>query len=320
MAIPKSIVLGVTEAVTNRYLYCKADGCIGYGGDSVFSPIVSRAINNYFHLRFTCNNKYWQKSKFSHKKQPIEDTTDQSCTLFKPVMTSGEVHFIHVMTGWDVQFNKSSNILYCITEGESVSLGMWDAVALVKMPTHVAFKGYNGMYLRAINRFGARLQFGSNPKIIGPHARTDPNVTDCLAAYIQASAKMQVQELVMNRKIARVKYRMEDARIYDETPFLAGSSTLTNITDQLDTMEVEITYQDQKSYTFSSGISRVITTGVPFIAEGKIETSYEISGLFQWDNTTTITTQVTAVPANSTVTAHYVGTRGTCNIPYSYIL
>lgn len=133
----------------------------------------------------------------------------------------------------------------------------------------------------------------------------------------------------MHRKIYNVIYRMGDARIYGETPFLAGTTTLTNNKDQVDTMSVEITYQDQKSYTFSrgfslkAGVTTTIETGVPFVAEGKIEVSFEISGSFQWDTTTTTTTSVTAqgsvpVPANSTVTVHYVGTRGTCNVPYSY--
>ncbi|KAG6398052.1 hypothetical protein SASPL_139502 [Salvia splendens] len=414
MTIPPSIVLLIPEGVSNPYACCQDNGYLGYGGDSVFSPLVKIAVekvtvnNNYVHLRFTYNNKYWQRSKDNYNlvavsNQPVEDTTDPFCTLFEPSVTSGHVKFTHVQSGLSVQSTYAPNNLCLSKDYGFGNFGMTDWDALVKMPKHIALKGDNGMYLKAIQLFGARLQLGSNDatdKLSGHtvtlmpdgHVRlnsdyfgkfwfvasydgdwvygdfnddpksadttmfwpikidentialqskvnnsfcipkTDANVSDCLAALadsIQTSAKFQVQELVMYRKIYDVIYRMEDARIYGETPFLAGTTTLTNTKDQVDTMSVQITYQDQKSYTFSrgfslkAGVTASIETEVPFIAEDKIEVSFEISGSFEWDTTTTTTTSVTAqgsvpVPANSTVKVHYVGTRGTCNVPYSY--
>ncbi|XP_047961326.1 uncharacterized protein LOC125206074 [Salvia hispanica] len=414
MAIPNFIVLLIPAGVSKSYLCCQADGYLGYGDESVFSPLVKIAVekstvnNNYVHLRFTYNNKYWQKSRDNNNlvtasNQPVEDTTDPFCTLFEPSVTPGHVKFTHVQTGLPVLYIYVPSSLYIGGNFGTGTFGMTDGDALVKMPKHITLKGDNGMYLKAIERYGARLQFGSNDATdkLSAHTVTlmpdghvrlhsdyfgkfwlmadsdsglvygdfnddpnffyttifqpikiddntialrstvnndfcirysDANVSDCLAAradYIRTSSRMQVQELVMHRKIYNVIYRMGDARIYGETPFLAGTTTLTNNKDQVDTMSVEITYQDQKSYTFSrgfslkAGVTATIETGVPFVAEGKIEVSFEISGSFQWDTTTTTTTSVTAqgsvpVPANSTVTVHYVGTRGTCNVPYSY--
>ncbi|XP_047962093.1 uncharacterized protein LOC125206922 [Salvia hispanica] len=412
---PRKLSLGISTLGVNKpYVCCHADGHLGYGGDSVFRPLVKIVVekstvnNNNVHLRFTYNNKYWQKSKDNNNlvavsNQPVEDTTDPFCTLFEPRVASGRVNFIHVHTGLFVQYTYYPNNLYLREDHGYGNFGMIDGDALVKMPNHIALKGDNGMYLKAIERYGARLQFRSNDATDKLSAYTvtlmpdglvrlhsdyfgkfwfmaasdsgwvygdfnddpnffsttifqpikiddntialrstvnndfcirysDDNVSDCLAAradYIQTSSRMQVQELVMHRKIYNVVYRMEDARIYGETPFLAGTTTLTNNKDQVDTMSVEITYQDQKSYTFSrgfslkAGVTATIETGVPFVAEGKIEVSFEISGSFQWDTTTTTMTSVTAqgsvpVPANSTVKVHYVGTRGTCNVPYNY--
>ncbi|KAG6428950.1 hypothetical protein SASPL_106989 [Salvia splendens] len=156
--------------------------------------------------------------------------------------------------------------------------------------------------------------------------------TDMLNADVQnitKEARLVVQELVSQRNIYNVVYRMQDARIYDEVPYVAGSSVLTNSSDQEAAMAVQITYQDEKSYTFSrslsltAGVETTFKTGVPFIVEGEISVSFEINTTLQWDTTTTTTTSVMAsgsvpVPARSSAVIDYVGTRGTCDVPYSY--
>ncbi|XP_047961724.1 uncharacterized protein LOC125206517 [Salvia hispanica] len=149
------------------------------------------------------------------------------------------------------------------------------------------------------------------------------------AATITKEAILQVQESVLERKIYNVMYQMEYARIFDEVPYLAGSATLVNDKDEEASMEVSVTYQDEKSYSFTrslsltAGVSASMQAGLPFIEQATITVSYEINGTFQWDTTTTNTTSVTAtgtvtVPGKSTVTVDYVGTRGTCSVPYYY--
>ncbi|KAG6383121.1 hypothetical protein SASPL_157131 [Salvia splendens] len=174
------------------------------------------------------------------------------------------------------------------------------------------------------------LQSASNNRFCG--RLTSDGVTDGLASLtgtLMKETRLQVEELVSRRKIYYVRYRMENARVYDEKPYLAGTARLTNNTDKDDSMAVSITYQDEKSYTFSrgasltAGVSTSIKAGLPFIADEQIEVSFEISGTLQWDETTTTTTSVTAtgtvpVPANTMAVIDYVGTRGSCNIPFSY--
>ncbi|XP_047960135.1 uncharacterized protein LOC125205317 [Salvia hispanica] len=149
------------------------------------------------------------------------------------------------------------------------------------------------------------------------------------ASTITKEATLQVQESVLERKIYNVMYQMEYARIFNEEPYLAGSGTLNNDKDEEDSLAVTIEYADEKSYTFSrsvsltAGVSASIEAGIPFIEKATIEVHYDISGALQWDTTTTTTKSITVtgtvpVPAKSKVTVDYVGTKGTCNIPYSY--
>ena len=76
----------------------------------------------------------------------------------------------------------------------------------------------------------------------------------------RGETRVEVQELVREREIYNVRYRMEDARISGEMPFLAGKAKLTNDTEQDNMMNVSISYQDEKSYSFSRGFS--LTVGV----------------------------------------------------------
>ncbi|KAG6425879.1 hypothetical protein SASPL_110087 [Salvia splendens] len=155
------------------------------------------------------------------------------------------------------------------------------------------------------------------------------NSLSASADSITKEAIMEVQESLLSRKIYNVRYQMEYARIFNEVPFVAGTTSLSNPNEGVATVQASITYTDEKSYSFSrslsltGGVSSSIEAGVPFITSASITVSYEINGTFEWGETTTTSTSVTAtgtvpVPGKSTVIVDYVGTRGTCNIPYSY--
>ncbi|XP_047959066.1 uncharacterized protein LOC125204448 [Salvia hispanica] len=148
-----------------------------------------------------------------------------------------------------------------------------------------------------------------------------PTITD--------AAKLKVEERVLERKIYNVMYQMEYARIFNEVPYVAGSSVLINDKPLAASMQAEVEYTDERSYSFSrsqsltAGFSTTIEASVPFIASVSITAGFEINRAFQWDETTTTSTTVKGtamvpVPAMSSVTVDYVGTRGTCNIPFSY--
>ncbi|XP_047949406.1 natterin-2-like [Salvia hispanica] len=145
------------------------------------------------------------------------------------------------------------------------------------------------------------------------------NINRCLNAAV---------ELVLNRSIYNVRYRMEDARIYGETPYAAGTTTASNFSNQDAEVGVQITYEESSSYTFSrslsltAGVTTTISAGVPLVAGGSIEISYQVNAAFEWGESRTRTKTVTAtgtipVPARSVASVRYVATMGTCDVPYS---
>lgn len=156
--------------------------------------------------------------------------------------------------------------------------------------------------------------------------------TSCLNASadtLTREARLGVQELVEGRRIYNVRYRMQDARIFDESPYLAGSTTLFNDKDVEAAVAVAITYEEESSYSFSrsvsltAGVTSTISFGLPSIVGGSIEVSYQVNTTLEWENTTTTKTSVTStgsvpVPPRSTALVSFVGTRGTCNIPFHY--
>ncbi|KAL1538274.1 hypothetical protein AAHA92_27036 [Salvia divinorum] len=395
----------------------EATGVVSVGEESYFSPQVkievepSKVNNRYVHLRFCYNNRYWKGNITSNIVQadstkPVEDTSSAECTLFEPIFAEtilGIVSFslTHVHTGFVVVVEKEGNVLITRTPKDNNNLLQfvnWDT--LVKLPSHVAFKGYNGSYLGGIWAEGHQyLQFSvsdPNSEVAGHQVYLQPDgnlrirsdhfsrywqyqhdwiyasipdptgesntlfwpvavdgdtialrclannrfckshdydgKTRCLNAgadTIVNEARMTVQELVSNRKIYNVKYRMEDARIYGEKPYSAGTATATNTSDQEAQIGVQITYEDSKTYSFSrstsltAGVKATIEVGIPVIGKTSIEISFEVNTTFEWGNSDTTTTSVTAtgsvpVPAKTVASVEYVATIGTCDVPYSY--
>ncbi|EEF38867.1 uncharacterized protein LOC8262840 [Ricinus communis] len=156
--------------------------------------------------------------------------------------------------------------------------------------------------------------------------------TDCLnaaVATITREARLQVEELVFERSIFNVRFLMEYARIFDERATVAGWGSAENQSEEAATLSITVGYEDTTSFTFSNslaitaGVTVGITTGLPRIAEGKIEISTEVTNTLEWNRTTSETRTASAtylanVPARSRIRIDYVATRGTCNIPFSY--
>ncbi|KAL1538271.1 hypothetical protein AAHA92_27033 [Salvia divinorum] len=159
---------------------------------------------------------------------------------------------------------------------------------------------------------------------------------DAMESYLNASvsnitteAKLKVQELVMERKIYNVRYRMEDARIYGETPYMAGTTTVTNNANEAGSIAVTVKYTDTTSRSFNrsvsltAGVTNSISAGIPGIGEASIEITTQINTAFEWnkekvDAVETSATDTVPVPARSVAIVHYVGTKGTCDVPFSY--
>lgn len=156
--------------------------------------------------------------------------------------------------------------------------------------------------------------------------------TDCLnaaVATITKEARLGVSELAQDRKVYNVTYQMEDARIYDQKPYLAEKTTAINNGDEEAQIGVSVTYEDQSSHSFTRSLS--VTTGVNItieadvlgIEKGAVEFMFSVTGEYEWGDTTTTTKSVQAtgsvsVPAKSKAVVSYVGTQGTCDVPFHY--
>lgn len=170
----------------------------------------------------------------------------------------------------------------------------------------------------ANNRFCKSLDYAGKTRCLNAGADT-----------IVEEAKIRVEELVMNREITGVNYRMEDARIYDVKPYLAGVTTATNYSTSTSQISVAMLYEDSKTYSFSrstsltAGVKATIEAGIPLIVDESIEISFEVNEEFEWGNSKTITTSVTAtgsveVGPRTIATVHYVASIGKCDVPFTY--
>ncbi|XP_057807822.1 uncharacterized protein LOC131022389 [Salvia miltiorrhiza] len=156
--------------------------------------------------------------------------------------------------------------------------------------------------------------------------------TNCLNAQVPnmtLETRFEVEELVLKREIYHVRYRMEESRIYDEEPFIAGTATATNMANAEATLGITVTYEEASSYSFSStrsiyaGVESRITGGIPKIASGSLRITTEITQTLEWNETKDEKKSVTVehsvtVPPKSRATVTYVGTQGKCSVPFNY--
>ncbi|CAL1352859.1 unnamed protein product [Linum trigynum] len=161
---------------------------------------------------------------------------------------------------------------------------------------------------------------------------TTEGKTDCLNAGVSTisnDAKMGLEEQVISRSIYDVEYRIMDARIYDQYVLVMTHGVASNGGSEPSTHTMHLSYEEKKSSTWDSnvslklGVTTKMETGVPFIAEGKIEVSMEMSGSYTWGETKESSTtvgndHVVIVPPGTTVRVNQLATRGSCDIPYSY--
>ena len=158
--LPDFITIRTTRFPDRGLLYYNEGGrTVTLGEQSAFSTLVKIEVEratsnaNQVHLRFSNSNRYWSKSANSNVivaelKQPVEDTTDPSCTLFQAVRPGQEAdvfNLTHVQTGQRLYLNSANWGLVVQSWGQD-NLRFVDWSTLVKLPAHVAFKGDNDRY------------------------------------------------------------------------------------------------------------------------------------------------------------------------------
>ncbi|XP_026445313.1 aerolysin-like protein [Papaver somniferum] len=77
------------------------------------------------------------------------------------------------------------------------------------------------------------------------------------------------------------------------------------------------------SVSFTLGVKVSLSVGVPEIAEGKVETSYEFKSSYEWgerneDELEMGSEYTVTVPPMSSVKVSLMATRASCDIPFSY--
>ncbi|KAL8128138.1 uncharacterized protein LOC141720120 [Apium graveolens] len=163
--------------------------------------------------------------------------------------------------------------------------------------------------------------------------RSDDGKTNCLDAgtdeIITSAAKFKVSELVLSRKIENVRYRLTDARIYDETVEPVYISTFSNDHTQTNHEKINETVTIKTTTTWSSQLSlqvnieTTIKTGIPCIANGKVKVGLQFAGQYSWGEAKEDETEKTFeytinVPPKKTVNARITARRVQCDVPYSY--
>ncbi|KAL8458433.1 hypothetical protein ACS0TY_036085 [Phlomoides rotata] len=161
---------------------------------------------------------------------------------------------------------------------------------------------------------------------------TDTSRISCLSATVSnitRTSEMIMQELVIERHIYHIRFRMDQLRIFDEHPVIAGVGISVNNTDVESTLTIKVAYEETRSYFITngesetSGVSATITVGVPNVASVGVEISSEETTSFEWgevveESTTAEATVTVTVPPRSRARVNYVGTRGTCSVPFTY--
>ncbi|XP_074286294.1 uncharacterized protein LOC141611616 [Silene latifolia] len=163
MALPSVVVFSLKDTSPVRYLSITGPDCLlRYDPkEGVFSPTAKFAVepvgNGLVHLRSCYHNHYWARELETEPwlsasaKNPVEDSSNESCTLFKTYMNSGNwVRFQHVRSGLNVVVRPAEEAFpyYLAVENSAPSEFKYiDYESLVKIPRYVMFKGDNDKYL-----------------------------------------------------------------------------------------------------------------------------------------------------------------------------
>ncbi|RYZ81325.1 MAG: hypothetical protein EOO68_36015 [Moraxellaceae bacterium] len=132
---------------------------------------------------------------------------------------------------------------------------------------------------------------------------------------------------VVDIEISTINYDLAAAKIIRTTPAELYRQTVVNQTSQPQTSSISGSQSISETSGWSDslavkvGVSTSFKTGIPFVAEGKITVSVEVTNTYTWNGSTTQTktwsfnTPVT-VPANTTYVALIAATISTISVPY----
>ncbi|KAI3864801.1 hypothetical protein MKX03_035013, partial [Papaver bracteatum] len=149
------------------------------------------------------------------------------------------------------------------------------------------------------------------------------------ASFPANSSYMEVEEPVFSRTIFNVRYRVNDARIYNERTLALITDDSTNRTQNPMTSALNLKTTVTNTSTWSNSVSLKVglklsgSAGLPFVTDGKIEISTEVANTWNWGETQTESLEVgnvrtVTVPPMSRVGGSLMATRISYDLPFSY--
>ncbi|KAI3876876.1 hypothetical protein MKX03_019059 [Papaver bracteatum] len=112
---------------------------------------------------------------------------------------------------------------------------------------------------------------------------------------------MEIEEPVDSRTIINVRYRLGDARIYNERTTGLITDEAVNRLDVPVTSELNLTETVtnstnwSRSVTLTVGVTTGGSAGIPFVINGNVEISTEVANSWDWGTTKEETQQVGSV-------------------------
>lgn len=156
-------------------------------------------------------------------------------------------------------------------------------------------------------------------------------------AELQATAtglirevQLQVIEPVIERRVNVFQFDLDRARIYDRIPLTYTEGQADNPTDSEQEFTLNFTYTKTRTSSWNTSKSWFvngsfsITSKIPFIGETTIEVGggyseqYDIGGTIE-ESEEVGSTYTVKVPKWTNATVSAVATRGTCDVPFSYV-
>ncbi|KAM5581047.1 hypothetical protein ABKV19_010320 [Rosa sericea] len=177
----------------------------------------------------------------------------------------------------------------------------------------------------------AALKCVSNDKFCALHTS---DIKDGLNApntstSISNVSRFTLEELVLSRRIYNADFDLKNAIIYGETPVTMATANASNNTSAENTVEFKFVYKESKSSTWKASHSWMVSASVsasfkiPIIGGTDVTVSGQYTDSYEWGETiasenTLETTYKATVPANTSISVSLMGTKGTCDVPYSY--
>ncbi|PQQ00694.1 uncharacterized protein Pyn_40088 [Prunus yedoensis var. nudiflora] len=267
------------------------------------------------HIKCCYNNKYWVRRTLTSSSyliaavadEPVEDKTNESCTLFEPVYINDDylvgddestnhilmLRFRHTRRGEFLKiYNGGSNPahfggLYIGDRNPNPQFDVftvtdWESLFMM-LPKDVAFKGHNGNLLgtrlnEVFTSADGGLSFSS-----GKLWRLTKGDWICLDADNSTSIKrfavtekitsndseayQEVKELGVSKEIYNVNFRLKDAMIYTKKVVEIVIGEAVNRTEETQTVELKLSYKKTRSGSLKSSVFKL---GVQRSIDGEV--------------------------------------------------